>query len=204
MRIDCPKAAQAPAWLPATPRPGQVQTPQVSHLGISRSGRRGDAQDLRAASRSGHLGGFASGRTRGGHPDIRHKSTATPAAPPAGAARAGSGRRSASCRDCLRSSPVADRTHVSLPTPHSPLTPSGECREPSARLATARSLPQDRGALKHRWARPVLTERARARKFTQPRPAAAAARAPGARPQAQVERPRMRCGEELSRGRAPS
>lgn len=120
MRIDCPKAAQAPAWLPATPRPGQVQTPQVSHLGISRSGRRGDAQDLRAASRSGHLGGFASGRTRGGHPDIRHKSTATPAAPPAGAARAGSGRRSASCRDCLRSSPVVDRTHVSLPTPTLP------------------------------------------------------------------------------------
>lgn len=27
MRLDCQKAAGAPAWLPATPRPGQVLTP---------------------------------------------------------------------------------------------------------------------------------------------------------------------------------
>lgn len=134
MRLDCQKAAQAPAWLPATPRPGQVLTPQAPDLGISCSGRRGDARDLRAASRGDHLGGLASGRTRGGYPDPGHKSTATPAAaapPPAGAARTGSGRRSESCRDRLGSSPVADGTHLSLPTPHTPLAhppSSGESR----------------------------------------------------------------------------
>lgn len=116
MRIDCQKAAGAPAWLPDTPRPGQVLTPQVPHLGISRSGRRGDAQDLRAASRSDHLDGLASGCTgEGGYPDPGHKSTATPAAASPlqrELPRAGSGCGSESCGDCLSSSPVADCTHL--------------------------------------------------------------------------------------------
>lgn len=93
MRIDCQKAAGAPAWLPDTPRPGQVLTPQVPHLGISRSGRRGDAQDLRAASRSDHLDGLASGCTRGGRvPGSRtqkHGHSSRRFTPPAGAAPGG-------------------------------------------------------------------------------------------------------------------
>lgn len=184
MRLDCQKAAQAPAWLPATPRPGQVLTPQAPDLGISCSGRRGGMPGIsERASRGDHLGGLASGphRGEGGIRTQDTKARATPAAaspPPAGAARAGSGRRSESCRDRLGSSPVADGTHLSLPTPYTPpRTPSLERRKPPAPLAASRSPPQDRGALKHRWARPVHTARARARKFTRPGPAAAAAAA---------------------------
>lgn len=93
MRIDCQKAAGASAWLPETPRPGQVLTPQVPHLGISRSGRRGNAQDLGAASRSDHLDGLAPGCTRGervpGSRTQKHGHSSRRFTPPAGAAPGG-------------------------------------------------------------------------------------------------------------------
>lgn len=85
MRIDYQKAAGAPSWLPETPRPGQILTPQVPHLGIGRSGRRGDAQDLRAAWRSGHLGRLASGCTRGtGNQDTKARPPQLPLHPSSG------------------------------------------------------------------------------------------------------------------------
>lgn len=125
MRIDYQKAAGAPSWLPETPRPGQILTPQVPHLGIRRSGRRGDAQDLRAAWRSGHLGRLASGCTRGtgtqkhGHPSCRFT-------PPAGAAPGG--------KRILRASRVASAHTSSCRPPHTLSHPSasGESRLPGS------------------------------------------------------------------------
>lgn len=153
-------------------------------LGISCSGRRVDARDLQAASRGGHLGGLASGRTRGGYRDPGHKSTATPvAASPLW--RELPGREADAARKAAAT--VSDRRRWLMAhtprcrPPHTPLTPFRERSETSAPLAASWSLPQDRGALKHRWARPVHTARARARKFTRPGPAAAAARARPAR-----------------------
>lgn len=134
-----------------------------------------------------------------GHKKHRHSGRRFPN-PPAGAARAGSGRRSARC--CRRPSPmgsarVADGTRLPRPSPlalHT-LGSAEEARDPSARrLRVSASGPrsaqtQRRGpAQSGRRARAPAPPRPRARRPARPGPGAARA-PPGACPQAPPSSP---------------
>lgn len=116
MRIHCPESSPGSRLASGDPAPRtgpdtSGASPGYRPLGAQR-GMSGISERRRGVVTS-----------VGGYPDPGHKSTATPAAAsPLRRELPGREADTARCRDCLRSSPVADRTHLSVPTPHTPLS----------------------------------------------------------------------------------